>query len=158
VGNPPPAVPAPSARMPPINASLPGLQGENVAVPTWQEMGFTEAPTSIFKVCACVRAWVNGCGGCVCACACAWVCVGVGKGVGRVGGEGGGVDMGVGVDLCLRVRVRVQCTVYSVQPCINVEVGSPTAAQPRLKGMCTDQASPLCCTGRREGGPEAPGG
>uniref|UniRef100_A0A7S3R4Y9 Photolyase/cryptochrome alpha/beta domain-containing protein n=1 Tax=Dunaliella tertiolecta TaxID=3047 RepID=A0A7S3R4Y9_DUNTE len=49
VGHPLTALPAPTARLPPVDVSLPGIKDAEVGVPTWQEMGFKEAPTAIFK-------------------------------------------------------------------------------------------------------------
>jgi len=50
IGTPPAALPAPTTPLPTIDLALPGIKGAETGVPTWQEMGFTEAPTSIFKV------------------------------------------------------------------------------------------------------------
>lgn len=50
VGPPPAALPAPTSSLPAIDMELPSIKGAEVSVPTWQEIGFTEAPTSIFKV------------------------------------------------------------------------------------------------------------
>lgn len=55
VGDPPPAVAAPDSVPPPAAAVL--AQGERLDMPTLAEAGFTDQPTTIFKVrvlCACV--------------------------------------------------------------------------------------------------------
>lgn len=49
VGPPPAPLPTPDAVPPPL-AGAPGAEPEATSVPTWQEVGFKEAPTTIFKV------------------------------------------------------------------------------------------------------------
>lgn len=49
VGPPPAPRPAPT-RVPPPAPGAPGTEPEATGVPTWQEVGFKEPPTTIFKV------------------------------------------------------------------------------------------------------------
>lgn len=50
VGNPPAALPTPTSPLPPLDLTLPGIKDAEVGVPTWQDMGFTDPPTKVFKV------------------------------------------------------------------------------------------------------------
>ncbi len=55
VGSPPAALPAPVSPLPPVDLTLPGIKDAEVGVPTWQDMGFTDPPTKVFKVCSMVK-------------------------------------------------------------------------------------------------------
>ncbi len=50
VGSPPAALPGPASPLPPVDLTLPGIKDAEVGVPTWQDMGFTDPPTKVFKV------------------------------------------------------------------------------------------------------------
>ncbi|PNH10276.1 (6-4)DNA photolyase [Tetrabaena socialis] len=49
VGDPPPPAPDPPAAIPPPAPGMPAADPAATGVPTWQEVGFTEAPVTIFK-------------------------------------------------------------------------------------------------------------
>ncbi|GLI71222.1 hypothetical protein VaNZ11_016339 [Volvox africanus] len=49
VGDPQPPAPDPPATLPPLGEGKPSADPATTAVPTWQEVGFKEAPTLIFK-------------------------------------------------------------------------------------------------------------
>ncbi len=50
-GSPPAPAPDPPAALPAPAAGAAGTEPSATGVPTWQEMGFKEGPTSPFKVC-----------------------------------------------------------------------------------------------------------
>lgn len=50
VGPPPDPAADPPARLPPLDPLAPGAAEAQTLVPTWQEMGFQDAPLTIFKV------------------------------------------------------------------------------------------------------------